>query len=141
MAKSIDYDVVTLPKHHDPRGYLVEFLKHPELPPKYRPFGQIYFVTFAKKGTVRGNHYHTKTEEWFGVAQGSLRVVLENVRTLKRKTLTLKASERHFVRLHIGLYTAHAFQSLTPTAVLLDYANKEYDRYNTDRHPYGLIRP
>ena len=51
------YKITKKPKHADKRGSLVEFLTRRELP-KGVPFGHIYFVTFEKKGVVRGNHFH-----------------------------------------------------------------------------------
>jgi len=135
----MDYKITFCQKHTDERGYLVEFLKSQELIADHKLFGQIYFVTFERPNVVRGNHYHKKTYEWFGVAYGKLEVILEDVNTKERLRLILDSEDKKFVRLYIGPYVAHAFRNLTPTAVLLDYTNKEYDPNDTDRHPYVLI--
>jgi dTDP-4-dehydrorhamnose 3,5-epimerase-like enzyme len=135
----MDYEIIHLRKHDDQRGYLVEFLKGNELSNNNKQFGQIYFVTFSRKGIVRGNHYHSQTEEWFGVVYGSVSVVLEDIITKKRKSFTLHYSEDEFVRLSIGKGIAHAFKSLTDSAILLDYANKPYDPELRDRQHYQLI--
>jgi len=128
-------------KHTDSRGYLVEFLKNVELKEDEKEFGQIYFVTFEKPGQVRGNHYHTRIAEWFGVAYGTLQVILENVKTGERKELVISSDDRTFTRLNIPPYVAHAFKNLTPTAVLLDYCTKQYDPVDHDRHAHVLIPP
>lgn len=135
----MNYKLVYSKKHTDERGYLVEFLKRNELSGKNKIFGQIYFVTFNHPNVIRGNHYHKKTEEWFGIVNGSVKVALVDVKTNKRKFFTLHASKNKFIRLKIGAYIAHAFKSLTPSAILLDYANKQYDQKNTDRHQYTVI--
>lgn len=135
----MNFEILHLTKHDDQRGYLVEFLKRDELSGANKNFGQIYFVTFSGKNIIRGNHYHAQTEEWFGVVFGSVLVVLEDINTKERKTFTLRYSETEFVRLRIGKGIAHAFKSLTDTAILLDYANKQYDSNYTDRHKYMLI--
>jgi dTDP-4-dehydrorhamnose 3,5-epimerase len=135
----MNFEILHLTKHDDERGYLVEFLKKNELEKRNKAFGQIYFVTFNKKNTIRGNHYHKKTEEWFGVIFGSVLVILEDVNTKERKTFTLHYSENEFVRLKIGTGIAHAFKALTKSAILLDYSNKQYDPGCTDRHKYMLI--
>jgi len=70
---------------------------------------------------------------------GSVQVMLEDIHTKERKTFTLHYSENEFVRLRIGKEIAHAFKSLTESAILLDYANKPYDPNYTDRHHYPLI--
>lgn len=137
----MDYKITRSHKYVDSRGYLVEFLKNCELNGEDRSFGQIYFVTFEKQFQVRGNHYHTRFSEWFGVAHGTLRVVLEDVRTKENVSFVLSAEDKSFIRLNIGPYVAHAFQNLSPTAVLLDYCNKEYNTENPDRNPYVLIDP
>ena len=135
----MDFNISTLTKHTDQRGYLVEFLKNDELQGSNKNFGQIYYVTFNKDNIVRGNHYHTKTEEWFGVVHGSLLVVLEDVKTKERKSFELHSSKDEFIRLSIGKEIAHAFKCLSESAILLDYANKEYEPEYTDRHTYMLI--
>ena len=136
---AIDYKITQCIKHTDARGYLVEFLKEVELSGADKQFGQIYFVTFEKPLQVRGNHFHTRLSEWFGVAHGSLRVVLENVKTKEREEFTLASDDKTFTRLTIGPYTAHAFQNLSPNAVLLDYSNQPYNNQDNDRNPYLLI--
>lgn len=135
----MDFQVSYLLKHNDHRGYLVEFLKHAELKDQNKRFGQIYYVTFNDENLVRGNHYHKHTEEWFGVIFGSLQVVLEDVNTKEKKVFELHASENEFVRLRIGKEIAHAFKCLSSTAILLDYANRQYDPDNNDRLPYELL--
>jgi dTDP-4-dehydrorhamnose 3,5-epimerase-like enzyme len=136
---SMDFEIAYLIKHNDHRGYLVEFLKGDELNDVNKTFGQIYYVTFNNENVVRGNHYHKQTEEWFGVIFGSLLVVLEDVNTQERKTFELHSSENEFVRLRIGKGIAHAFKCLSKSAILLDYANRQYDPTNSDRFHYTLL--
>ena len=128
-------------KHTDERGYLVEFLKEAELTGKLSRFGQIYFVTFERRGIVRGNHYHTDTCEWFGVTAGKLEVVVEDVNTRERDEFVLDSEDRKVVRLYVGENVAHAFKSLSDTAVMLNYTNRQYDPTDPDRHFYGLMEP
>lgn len=137
----MDYSIKKCLKHTDSRGYLVEFLQCAELAPNIKTFGQIYFVTFEKPRQVRGNHYHTKFYEWFGVASGILEVVLEDVRTKERVEMVLDSNDKSFVRLTIGPYIAHAFRNLSPTAVLLDYCNEMYSTGSPDRNTHILIPP
>lgn len=136
----MDYKITQCLKHTDPRGYLVEFLKNGELPADKQAFGQIYFVTFEKPNQVRGNHYHTRFSEWFGVAHGTLQVILEDVKTKERVEFTLSSSDKTFTRLTIGPGIAHVFKNLSPTAVLLDYTNMQYNEKDPDRNPYILLR-
>lgn len=138
---ALDYQVTETIKHEDSRGFLVEFLRGREMTERDRPFGQIYFVTFERPGQVRGNHYHTRATEWFGVAHGDLEVILEDVRTRERVSFNLRSGDRSYTRLKVGPYIAHSFRNLSPTAVLLDYCTEEFDKTNQDKHPYILIPP
>jgi dTDP-4-dehydrorhamnose 3,5-epimerase-like enzyme len=135
------YDLQQCIKHTDRRGYLVEFLRHDELDRQMLSFGQIYFVTFERPGQVRGNHYHTRAHEWFGVAHGTLEVVLEDVRTKERAEFVLRADDKLFQRLTIGPFVAHAFRNVTPTAILIDYTSEQFDRDDPDRNEYILLEP
>lgn len=128
-------------KHTDQRGYLVEFLRRSELTADLADFGQIYFVTFERPGQVRGNHYHTRGFEWFGVAHGTLEVVLEDVRTKERTHFVLRSDDKLFQRLMVGPYIAHAFRNTTPTAVLIDYTSEQFARDDPDRNLYVLLEP
>lgn len=133
----INLEITKLIKFSDERGDLVVFLKRSELNKNQKEFGQIYFVTFNKKGIIRGNHYHKKWHEWFGIISGKLQVILENVKNKKRTSLVLNANNDKYLRLKIGPYVAHAFKSLTKYAVLINYANGEWDK--RDNFKYKLI--
>lgn len=124
---------------NDSRGKLVVFLRESELNDAKKKFGQIYFIMFSKKGAVRGNHYHKSWHEWFGIVDGRVKVVLEDVRTNKRKQLILDAKRDKYTRLETGPYIAHAIQSLTEHASLLSYADTEWN--DKDTHDYVLIPP
>jgi len=127
--------------YRDSRGRLIELLRADELPEKFKKFGQVYSVTFERPNQVRGNHYHTKSAEWFGVIVGTLEVVLEDIRTGQRKELMLSRKQDVFTRLMVGPWVAHAFRNLSETAVLLDYSSAAYDRDHPDRVEHILIEP
>ncbi len=134
----MDYKLEKFQKFNDYRGDLIVFLKESQLSDAKKKFGQIYFVTFKKKGVVRGNHYHKKWREWFGVVTGKLQVVLEDVRTKKRKKFILDAKTKDkYVRLEVAPYIAHSFKSLTQNAALLNYADSEWK--SDDVFEYKLI--
>ena len=136
----LDYKITHFEKKSDSRGSLIVFLKESELDDAKKKFGQIYFVTFTKKGVVRGNHYHKRWHEWFGIVDGKVEVVLEDVRTKKREVVTLDAKKDKYIRLETGPYIAHAIKSLTKNASLLSYADGEW-KSQDDTHHYLLIDP
>jgi len=122
----MDYKIQHLEKHNDYRGQLIVFLKKSCLHQKYKKFGQIYFVTFDKKGVVRGNHYHKKWREWFGVITGKLQVMLKDFKTGEVKKFILDGNSNKYIRLEIGPNIIHAFKSLSEKASLLNYASKPW---------------
>jgi len=124
----MDFKITHFEKFNDHRGQLVVFLKKTEIAEKDKTFGQIYFVTFKKAGTIRGNHYHKKWREWFGIVSGKIEVFLEDVLTGERVTLFLDADVDRYVRLEIGPNIAHTFKSVSEYAALLNYANGEWNK-------------
>lgn len=133
----MDYKLEEYKKFNDSRGDLIVFLKESELKNAHKRFGQIYFVTFKKKGSIRGNHYHKKWHEWFGIVAGRLELILVDVRTGSRKKMILSSNTHQYKRLEIGPYVAHAFKSLTKYAALVNYADSEWSE--KDSFPYKIL--
>lgn len=125
-AMGMDYKIEYFEKFNDERGELVVFLRNRNLEKKYKEFGQIYFVTFNKKGVIRANHYHRKMREWFGVIGGKVEVVLVDIKTNESKKIILDGDSKKYVRLEIGPYVAHGFKSMSDEVSLLNYTNKEW---------------
>ena len=122
------YKLIRFEKHSDNRGDLIVFLKQSQLSDERKQFGQIYFVTFKQKGIVRGNHYHKKWHEWFGIVAGEVEVTLKDVNTGEVKTLVLDANNDKYMRLEIGPYIAHSIKSISEYAALLNYADSEWSQ-------------
>lgn len=134
----MNYKIEHFEKFNDKRGQLVVFLKNKDLEKKLKRFGQIYFVTFEKKGVVRGNHYHKKIKEWFGVVSGRVSVILVDVKTGKVKKMILDGNSKDYVRLEIGPNIAHGFKSMSSSVTLLNYTNEEWS--SKDVIPMEVIK-
>lgn len=124
----MDYKIEHFNTFDDKRGRLVVFLNRSSLEKKHLDFGQIYFVTFEKKGIVRGNHYHKTWQEWFGVVIGKVQVKLRDINSKEEVDLILDAKEQEYMRLMIGPMIAHAFKNLSSYSALLNYADKEWKK-------------
>lgn len=133
----MDFKIDKVEDHSDERGNLVILLKKSELSRKFRQFGEVFYITFAKKGVVRGNHYHKNWREWFIVVSGKLQVELEDTKTKKHVTKILNAKSKTLERLEVGPYVAHCFKSLTSGTCLLNYSNTQWNQ--KDVIPYVLI--
>lgn len=134
----MDYKIESFDKYNDKRGQLVVFLRNRDLEKKLKEFGQIYFVTFEKKGAIRANHYHKKIREWFGVVSGEVKVVLIDVKTKERKELVLDGDSKKYQRLSIGPNVAHGFKSITDHVSLLNYTDIEWSK--EDVFPMEVIK-
>lgn len=132
----MDYKIIDSTKYKDKRGSLIIYLKSSELIRSHKKFGQIYYVTFNKKGIIRGNHYHKNLREWLGIVQGRVLVLLEDVITKKRVEILLNSRLNNYQRLEIGPNIAHAIESLSPKSVLLNYCDKEWSP--KDSHQYKI---
>lgn len=133
----MDFDIEEVETHNDNRGKLIIFLERNNLPENLKSFGEVFYITFAKKGVVRANHYHKNWQEWFVVVSGKLKVVLEDIRTKKRYSTILKSSHKQIVRIRVGPYVAHAFKSLTKSAYLLNYSTHIWKK--DDVFKYNLM--
>ena len=134
----IDCKIKKIEKYSDERGNLVVFLKNCELEKKNKEFGQVYFITFSNKSVIRGNHYHKNWREWFVVVNGKVQAELEDVRNKEHFSIILDANNKNHVRLEIGSFIAHSFKSLSNSASLLNYAEKEWS--TEDTFPYELMK-
>jgi len=134
----INYSIKPSVKRRDSRGFLVDFLKKEDLTSNFL-LGQVYYVTFENSGVVRGNHYHKNKNEWFVVVSGKVRLIIENIKTKERKTIVIDGDQDRYKRLFVGRNTAHAFQSISRFASMINYADKPYHNENPDTHVYKLI--
>lgn len=135
----MNLEITELEKIKSKHGYLVEFLKEDELEEDQKKFAQIYVATILP-GTVRGNHYHKNKFEWFTFFNGKVRVLLEDIKTKKRKDLILDSSEDFLKRIFIKNGIAHAFKNISDsTVVLVAYTNKIYDPKNPDTYDYKML--
>lgn len=74
----------------DSRGWLIEILKKEDIPKDIlkKGFGQVY-LTVAKPGAVRGNHYHKRKTEWFCVIKGKGKLVLQDINSKEKEELII----------------------------------------------------
>jgi len=117
----------------------LDFLKRDEVSKSDRTLGQIYLVTFERKGAVRGNHFHKTKKEWFVAIKGKLKVVLENIKTKEKAEFVLNGDSDDYERVYVDKNIAHSFKSLSDEAMMINYCNKPYHFDNPDTHRYILL--
>lgn len=113
----------------DDRGWFLKVLngKEKELPAHT---GEIY-MTMAKPGAWRANHYHPVTSEWFTVFKGTAKVILEDIISKERLILEFDGNKPQTLFVPPGI--AHVFinNSKEEDMLLVVYAANLYDPSDT----------
>jgi dTDP-4-dehydrorhamnose 3,5-epimerase-like enzyme len=123
-------------RHEDSRGYLQKVLTSSECG-GHPPRGEVY-VTSARPGEVKGNHFHSRMGEWFSVVQGEGTVEIVDPASSSRMAVPVSASAPRTVYVPPGL--AHAVVNRgTGDLVCVAWAEAEHDP--ADVHPYTVWPP
>lgn len=136
----MDIDVKKLTAHTVKQGKLVEFIAVQDVERHNKKFGHLFFVTFDNRKVIRGNHYHKKHHEYYIALSGKIKVVLKDLESGKKKSVTLSAEKGNYKRLRIGPHIAHAACSVSPRATLLAYYGDPYNPKKLDTYPYQLMK-
>ena len=96
--------------------------------------GEVY-LTLARPGQVRGNHYHLLANEWFTVVQGTAQMILADTITGERVEMVFTGSSP--ATLFVPARIAHAFknpENSTDPMLLVAYSDQLYDPGDTIQH-------
>jgi glucose-1-phosphate thymidylyltransferase len=126
---------VPLRRFEDERGWLVEIARTSGLP---KPIRQTN-VSFSRKGTIRGLHYHERgQDDLFVCLQGRARVV-----ALDRDTgeaFCEDIGDDNFSAVYVPGNLAHGFEALTDV-LMLYHVSEEYDADDPDEHEWPWDDP
>ena len=129
-------DIRKLVVHTDERGWLVEILREKHTDGKIS--GQFY-VTAAKPGISKGNHYHTRKTEWFCVISGKAKLVLKDLKTNKVDEIAM--GDENMVVVKIPPNIAHSIKNIGKNdMMLLAFIDEEFDPDDPDTIPHELIK-
>jgi dTDP-4-dehydrorhamnose 3,5-epimerase-like enzyme len=116
----------------DARGRLHVVLGASQLPPN-ASFGELYLVFTDHPGDRRGDHRHSRADEWFAVVEGRAILELVDPDTQGRREIELSADVPHTVRVPAGL--AHCLVNRGPgRMVAVAWSTEEYDPQDTFAH-------
>jgi glucose-1-phosphate thymidylyltransferase len=119
---------IALRRYEDARGWLAEVARTSGLP---KPIRQTN-VSFSRKGTIRGLHYHERgQDDLFVCLQGRARVV-----ALDRETgeaFCEDIGDGNFAAVYVPGNLAHGFEALTDV-LMLYHVTEEYDPVDPDEH-------
>jgi len=90
-----------LKRHVDQRGYLEEVFKPEMLPVQHRDFGQC-FITTAKPGIVKGNHWHKFKYELFYMVKGQATVYFKDMESGDTQEISMSDQDPKVVQIPPG---------------------------------------
>ena len=106
-----------------PQGELAQFYDGEE-PIRYLAYIEL------RPGAVRGNHYHKVKEEWIYLVRGEAVLLLQDIETKERASVSLQSGDLAFVSTGI----AHAIQSAQPGQAI-EFSKVRFDAADIHRFP------
>jgi dTDP-4-dehydrorhamnose 3,5-epimerase len=130
------YELIHIQPFEDMRGSLKKLLMISQLKEDEK-IEEVY-VLISNQGSVRGNHYHKETLEYFYVIKGKAKVALKNLDTGAFEEMILSSSDN--VTLKVPPYVVHAFKNEEEEPfIMLAISSKEYNKDDTDTFPMIII--
>jgi dTDP-4-dehydrorhamnose 3,5-epimerase len=120
-------EVIPLRRFEDERGWLSEIARSSALPEPVRQTN----VSFSRRGTIRGLHYHERQSDVFVCLQGRARVVALNRET--GETFSEEIGDGNFAAIYMPGHLAHGFEALTDV-LMLYHVTQEYDPADPDEY-------
>jgi dTDP-glucose pyrophosphorylase/dTDP-4-dehydrorhamnose 3,5-epimerase-like enzyme len=119
---------IPLRRFEDARGWLAEIARTSSFP---KPIRQTN-VSFSRKGTIRGLHYHERgQDDLFVCLQGRARVVALDRET--GETFCEDIGDGNFAAVYVPGNLAHGYEALTDV-LMLYHVTEEYDPADPDEH-------
>ena len=106
-------------EHKDQRGVLREVVRGKQ----WKQLNEYE----RKKGSIVGNHYHKKLEEFFYIIRGKAQVRIENITTGKTEDFIVSAGEAF----NVSINEVHALKFLEGT-IFIPILSKDFDENNPD---------
>ena len=130
------FELIHIKPYEDMRGSLKKLLMISQLNEDEK-IEEIY-VLFSNQGSVRGNHYHKETLEYFSVISGKAKVALKNLETGAFEEMILSASNN--IILKVPPNVVHAFKNEEEEPfIMIAISSKEYNKDATDTFPMTII--
>jgi hypothetical protein len=126
-ARCVGSRIIDLPKIQDPRGNLsfIEGANHIPF-----PIARAYWIYDVPGGGARGGHAYRTLHEFIVAVAGSLDVVLDDGREVRRYTLN-----RSYYGLYLPPLVWRSMENFSTNALVLNLASGPYDAADYVRDP------
>jgi dTDP-4-dehydrorhamnose 3,5-epimerase len=131
------YELISIKPFEDKRGSLKKIIMKSQLKENEK-IEEVYLL-YSEKGSIRGNHYHKKTLEYFVVVSGKAKVALKNLNTGTLEELYISAEDN--VILKVPPLVVHAFKNEeAQPLIMIAISSKEYNKLDTDTFPMDILQ-
>ncbi|HEX6491115.1 MAG TPA: dTDP-4-dehydrorhamnose 3,5-epimerase family protein [Gaiellaceae bacterium] len=128
-------ELIPLRRFEDERGWFMELRRESRLP---KPTVQTN-VSFSRRGTIRGLHYHNRgQDDLFVCLQGTARVVVLDLGS--GETLCEDIGDENPLAIYIPGRHAHGFEALTDL-LFCYHVTQEYDAADPDENEVAWDDP
>ena len=122
------YKIIKRNKISDSRGWFLKVLNGNE-DFLQKEIGEFY-ITVAYPDKFKGGHYHDRANEWFTLISGSCTLELYDLKSNKKKQISL--SEKEPVTVFVPPKVCHRFiNSSEVNFILLAYSDQKFDPTDT----------
>lgn len=135
LREEMSYKLLKLKKVKDERGFLTKvFTKSFINRNKIKEIEESYVISFNKKETIRGEHFHKNTIEIFHVLQGEC--LFELVYEDQIRSLTFNGSSDQALMILPNI--PHRIISKVDNSIVIAISSKEYNELSKDTFSYNF---
>lgn len=135
MSTGVEF--IHIQPFEDKRGSLKKILMKNQLKKDER-IEEVYLL-YSEKGSVRGNHYHKKTLEYFIVVKGKVKVALKDLNTGDFEEIYMSSNDNLILKVPPNV--VHAFKNEEDQPlIMLAISSKEYNKLDTDTFAMEILK-
>ncbi|WP_090438489.1 polysaccharide biosynthesis C-terminal domain-containing protein [Natronincola peptidivorans] len=125
------WEFISIDPYEDQRGMLKKIVMKSQLQ-NSDELGEVYLL-YSNPNSVRGNHYHKKSFEYFTVIGGRAKIALKGFHQDISEEFYITADDN--IILKVPPFTIHAFKNEGPNQlIILAISSKEYSPADTDTY-------
>ncbi len=124
-------EFINIDPYVDKRGILKKIIMKSQL----QTISQVeeVYLLYSNQNSVRGNHYHKKTFEYFAVVSGTAKVLLKDLSKELSEEFSISATDN--IVLGVPPYIIHALKNEdNHPLIILVVSSKEYSESDTDTY-------
>ncbi|TDL66656.1 hypothetical protein E2R56_21600 [Rhodococcus qingshengii] len=130
------FELIAIQPFEDKRGSLKKVIMKSQL--KENEQIEEAYLLYSEKGSVRGNHYHKKTLEYFVIVSGIAKVALMNLETKTFEEINISSSDNMILKVPPNV--VHAFKNVEDLPlIMLAISTREYNKLDTDTFPMEIL--